>query len=242
MSKTCIIIPTYNNERTLPDVLRSVLSVCRDVIVVNDGSTDSTSSILKEFENHIVQLQYTPNRGKGHALKTAFQEAVRRGYDYAITLDADGQHLVTDLPAFYDAIAQSPDSLVVGSRQLRLPNMPRQNTFANRFSNFWFVLQTAHSIPDTQSGFRLYPLRKMGKMHWFTNRYETELEILVRCAWRGIPLVPVPINVYYPPASERVSHFRPRADFFRISLLNTVFCLLAILYGYPSMLVHRLFH
>ena len=74
-----------------------------------------------------------------------------------------------------------------------------------------------------------------------TSRYETELEILVRSAWRGIPLIPVPINVYYPPAEERVSHFRPRADFFRISVLNAVFCLLAVVYGYPSMLWHKIF-
>ena len=74
------------------------------------------------------------------------------------------------------------------------------------------------------------------------NRYETELEVLVRSAWRGIRLIPVPIHVYYPPKEERVSHFRPNVDFFRISVLNTIFCILAIVYGYPSMFFHKIFH
>lgn len=242
MSSTCIIIPTYNNERTLAEVVRSVRTVCDDVMVINDGSTDSTSQIIKEFGDSIIAIEYTPNRGKGFALKTAFREAVRRGYDYAITMDSDGQHLVEDLPVFYQEIEQHPDSLLIGSRGMDHPNMPQKNNFANKFSNFWFVLQTAHKLPDTQSGYRLYPLRKMGRMHLFTNRYETELEILVRSAWRGIRLLPVPIHVYYPPKEERVSHFRPSIDFLRISILNTIFCILAIVYGYPSMLVHKIFH
>ena len=242
MSRTCIIIPTYNNERTLAEVVRSVRTVCDDVMVINDGSTDSTSQIIKEFGDSIIAIEYTPNRGKGFALKTAFREAVRRGYDYAITMDSDGQHLVEDLSVFYQEIQQYPDSLLIGSRGMDHPNMPQKNNFANKFSNFWFGLQTAHKLPDTQSGYRLYPLRKMGRMHLFTNRYETELEILVRSAWRGIRLLPVPIHVYYPPKEERVSHFRPSVDFLRISILNTIFCILAIVYGYPSMLVHKIFH
>ena len=104
MSRTCIIIPTYNNERTLAEVVRSVRTVCDDVMVINDGSTDSTSQIIKEFGDSIIAIEYTPNRGKGFALKTAFREAVRRGYDYAITMDSDGQHLVEDLSVFYQEI------------------------------------------------------------------------------------------------------------------------------------------
>jgi glycosyltransferase involved in cell wall biosynthesis len=242
MERTCVIIPTYNNEKTLADVIRSVRSVCEDVMVINDGSSDSTSQIIKEFGDSIIAIEYSPNRGKGHALKTAFREAVRRGYAYAVTMDSDGQHLAEDLAVFEQEIQQHPDSLLIGSRGMDHPNMPQQNTFANKFSNFWFTVQTAHCLPDTQSGYRLYPLRKMGRMRLLTNRYETELEVLVRSAWRGIRLIPVPIHVYYPPKEERVSHFRPRADFFRISVLNTIFCILAIVYGYPSMLFHKIFH
>lgn len=118
--------------------------------------------------------------------------------------------------------------------------MPGGNTFANRFSNFWFRVQTGIDFPDTQSGFRLYPIQRMRKMHIYTHRYESELEMLVRAAWEGIPLRAIPIEVYYAPAGERVTHFRPFRDFARISVLNTVFVFGALLYGYPKMLYRRL--
>lgn len=240
--RLCVVIPTYNNEQTIASVVDSVRGLPYDVMVVNDGSTDSTAQIVNQLPDDIIKVAYHPNRGKGYALKCAFREALRLGYDYVLTMDADGQHKAGDIPCFVEVIRQHPDALLIGSRGMDHPNMPQQNSFANRFSNFWFMLQTARKLPDTQSGFRLYPLRKMGRMRWVTTRYETELEILVRCAWRGVQLIPVPVEVYYPPREQRVSHFRPRADFFRISILNTVLCLLATVYGYPSMLYHKIIH
>ena len=126
------------------------------------------------------------------------------------------------------------------SRNIAAENMPASNTFANKFSNFWFQVQTLQFLPDTQSGYRLYPLRRMGSLWWMTSRYEAELEMLVFAAWHGIKLIPIPISVYYPPANERVSHFRPKIDFLRISIVNTVLCVLAIVYGGPRMLISRL--
>lgn len=239
--KICVIIPTYNNEKNLLAVIESVMPISTDIIVVNDGSTDSTSAILATLSGSIHVLEYTPNRGKGYALKTAFKEALKYGYDYALTMDSDGQHKATDIQSFVEKIQENPHALLVGSRGMKHKNMPQQNTFANRFSNFWFAVQTGTKLPDTQSGFRLYPIRKMKGMSWFTNRYETELEILVRCAWRNIRIIPIPIHVYYPPIEQRVSHFRPRTDFLRISLLNTCLCLLAFIYGYPSRFIRKLF-
>ncbi len=236
----CIVIPTYNNDKTLLSVIQSVLSVTENVIVVNDGSTDSTSKILNTLSDQITILEQQFNKGKGCALKVGFKEAMRRHFDYVLTMDADGQHKASDIQYFVNVIQQNPNSLIVGSRQMNHVNMPQKNTFANQFSNFWFTIQTAHQLPDTQSGFRIYPLQKMGKMRWFTNRYEMELEILVRCAWKDIRIIPMPIDVYYPPKSERVSHFRPCVDFTRISLLNTVLCVAAILYGYPSIFIRKL--
>lgn len=240
-NKLCVVIPTYNNARTLEKVVDAALQYCAAVMVVNDGSTDSTSLIINQMDNRVICIGYKNNRGKGHALKVAFQAARAAGYDYALTMDADGQHLATDLEKFAAALEQHPDALLVGSRCLNAENMPKQNTFANKFSNFWFTVQTARKLPDTQSGFRVYPLRIMGEMLPLTARYEAELDLLVRSCWRGIKVVPIPVNVYYPPENERVSHFRPRADFVRISLLNTLLCLFAIVYGYPAMFFHKIF-
>ena len=239
----CIVIPTYNNGRTVADVVRNALEYCEDIIVVNDGSTDNTDvemNDLTSLQNGVTVITHPINKGKGKALTTGFHAAMERGFRYAVTIDADGQHYASDLPVFAEALATHPDTLIVGSRQFDLTNMQQKNTFANRFSNFWFTVQTGKKLPDTQTGYRLYPLDKMGKMRLLSSRYEAELALLVRSAWRGIDILPIPINVYYPPKEERVSHFRPGWDFFRISVLNTFFTFAAILYGYPAMLYHHI--
>lgn len=238
--KLCVVIPTYNNAQTIARVITDTLQYCSHIIVVNDGSTDGTAQVLVGFADQITLCTHTRNQGKGKALGTAFAKARELGFRYAVTMDADGQHFAADLPLFADSIEKNPDSLIIGSRRFDHANMPQQNSFANRFSNFWFTVQTAHRLPDTQTGFRLYPLHLIQNMRIYTSRYEAELELLVRCAWRGIHLIALPIQVYYPPKEERISHFRPGMDFFRISLLNTFFTIAAIFYGYPAMLFHYL--
>lgn len=236
----CVIIPTYNNAGTIEQVIHSVSEFCDDIFVVCDGPTDGTEELVRQCDTAVHVIAYQPNKGKGTALVTGFREALKLGFRYAITLDSDGQHYASDIPAFVEAITEHPDSLIIGSRGLKHDNMPQKNTFANKFSNFWFMVQTGKKLPDTQTGFRLYPLQKMGKMRLITSRYEAELEMLVRSAWRNIPIIPIPINVFYPSQEERVSFFRPGKDFTRISILNTFFCFAAILYGYPSMLIRKL--
>ena len=229
----CAVIPTYNNGGTVAEVVRRVLQQGLPVIVVDDGSTDGTQDALKGLDIKI--LRHSQNRGKGIALRTGLEEARRLGYRQALTIDADGQHDPSDIPALVSAAA--PRTLVVGSRNIAAEGMSSGSTFANRFSNFWFTLQTAHKLPDTQTGFRIYPLEDLPSLKLLTARYEAELTLLVFSAWKGLKLVPVPVKVYYP--EDRVSHFRPFADFFRISVLNTVLCVLALLYGYPRMLIGR---
>jgi glycosyltransferase involved in cell wall biosynthesis len=237
----CVIIPTYNNASSILPVVEQAMGYCRNLVVVCDGSTDNTRELLETLPDKPEIISYKKNRGKGYALSRAFSYALSRGYRHAITLDADGQHYPDEIPHFIKAMEEHPGSVIVGSRSLKQENMPRENTFANRFSNFWFTLQTFIRLPDTQTGYRLYPLYRMQKMRLFTTRYETELEILVRLAWRGIPVIPLPIKVFYAPAAERVSHFRKGRDFLRISLLNAVLTLTALVYGYPSILLHKWF-
>ena len=235
--KVCTIMPTYNNGGTLHDVVEKVLTYCADVIVVNDGCTDASAEILASFGERITVIDYGRNRGKGYALKQGFKKAKAMGFAYALTIDSDGQHFPEDIPLFVEALEQHPGALIVGSRNLKQENMPGGNTFANKFSNFWFKIQTGINLPDTQTGYRLYPLHRLPNI--FSARYEAELSLLVFSAWRGTDLVPIKVNVFYP--EDRVTHFRPFWDFFRISVLNTVLCLVAIVYGWPSRLIHILF-
>ena len=226
-----VLIPTYNNDKTLSRVLDGVLSYTPEVIVVNDGSTDSTAQILAHYPQ-IEVITFAQNKGKGKALQEGFRVARAKGYQYVLTIDSDGQHFPKDIPAFLTAIAQeSVPTLLVGNRDMTVEGVPRKSSFGHRFSNFWFHFQTGVRLPDTQSGYRLYPLEQIPK-RYFTGKFEFEIEVLVRSSWRGVPVKPVPIGVLYDPA-ERVSHFRPVWDFARISLLNTFLVLIALFYIKP---------
>lgn len=201
-------------------------------MVVDDGSSDNTAAILKDIPQ-VTVLRHAQNRGKGTALKTGFMQAKELGYKYVITLDADGQHFPEDIQKLLEH--KAPRTLVVGSRTRR--GNSGGSSFANNFSNFWFHLYTWKKLPDTQTGYRLYPLESLPGLWLLTSRYEAELTLLVFSAWKGLRLTPVTVQVSYP--VDRVSHFRPGRDFLRISCLNTLLLLVALLYGWPRMLLGR---
>lgn len=232
VERCCIIIPTYNNSKTIEKVISDAKIYCNDIYVVNDGSTDETHEIINSIDG-IRRIEYMPNGGKGTALKKGLRKAHEDGFRYAITIDSDGQHFSEDIPKFIEVIEKNPDAMIVGTRNIQQENMPSKNTFANKFSNFWFKAETGQSLSDTQCGYRLYPLDKVAEKKYATSRYEFELEILVRSAWNGVKVIPQPIKVYYAPNEERVSHFKPLRDFTRISILNTIFVLIAFLWIKP---------
>ncbi len=238
--KVCIMVPTYNNAKTLAPLLENLQKFNACIIVVNDGSTDETPDILERFTG-IHSISYTPNKGKGIALRQGFMKAVSLGYQYAISIDSDGQHFARDIPAFLDCLEKNPGALIVGARNMNQASVPGKSSFGHRFSNFWFKVETGIKLPDTQSGFRLYPVQRLQSMTFITRRFEFEIEVLVRAAWNGIPVISVPVSVYYAPPGERVSHFRPFADFTRISILNTLLVFISFLYIKPRDLLRRLF-
>jgi len=234
--KICVLIPTYNNEKTLKRVIDGVLDYTESIIVINDGSTDSTLQILEKYAITVINL--SENKGKGNALKTGFRKAKESGYNYAITIDSDGQHYPDDIPVFVEALLnEKEDVLLIGNRNMSQDGIPKKSSFGNRFSNFWFWFETGIKLEDTQSGYRLYPLHRIPKKY-FTPKFEFEIEIIVRTAWRHVPVKNVPIKVLYDPA-ERVSHFRPFKDFTRISILNTILVTITLLYIIPRNFVNN---
>lgn len=240
--KCCVLIPTYNNAKTVEKVVKTALQHTPDVIVVNDGSTDGTHVILEAIPG-IELIQYPKNKGKGHALKLGFQKALSMGFYYAITIDSDGQHNPDELPLFLDKLEAQPGCLIMGSRHFKqIEHLPAKNSFANNFSNFWFRLQTGIDLADTQSGYRLYPLSLFENKRYYSRKFEFELEVLVRAAWQEVPVETVPINAHYPPNEERVTHFRPLRDFTRISILHTILTTLAIVYFIPRRYYRRFRH
>jgi glycosyltransferase involved in cell wall biosynthesis len=237
--KACVLIPTYNNEQTLEKVLRDVLTFTDQVIVVNDGSTDSTKDILGKF-SHIELVSYEKNKGKGYALRQGFRRAVDLGYDYAISIDSDGQHFAEDLPKFLQGLEAHPSAVIIGARNMGQSSVPGKSSFGNKFSNFWFWVETGLKMQDTQSGYRLYPVKQLSAINFFTRKFEFEIEVLVRASWSGLGIVHVPVSVFYPEKGKRVTHFRPFKDFTRISILNTVLVTIALLYIKPRDLFRSL--
>ena len=225
-----VVVPTFNNAGTVGTLMAQLITYASDILVVDDGCTDGTEGILGTFgfreidaayvngnesggqrkaEGRTV-LRHSRNMGKGRSLKDALVLAGRDGWKYVLTIDADGQHFPSDIPSFVEAAMQTPETLLTGCRNLQSENMPSRNTFANRFSNFWFRFETGVRLEDTQCGFRLYPLGSTDYSRWYyTSLYEFELEAIVFAAWSGVPVRGVPVSIYYPPAEERVSHFRP---------------------------------
>ena len=230
--RTCVIIPTYNNGSTLAAVIDDVASYTSDLIVVNDGSTDDTLQILRSKPG-LQYISYPTNRGKGWALRQGFAHACSLGYSHAITIDSDGQHFAKDLPVFQEALSAHTSAIIIGARNMDQEGIPGKSSFGKRFSNFWFRLETGISCPDTQSGYRLYPIAQLQDIRFFSVKYEFEIEVLVRAAWKGIEVIAVPVDVFYPPKTVRISHFRPFRDFFRISVLNSILVIMAFFYIKP---------
>jgi glycosyltransferase involved in cell wall biosynthesis len=235
----CVIIPTFNNHKTLQKVIEGVLFYTKNIIIVNDGSTDTTSKILGSFPD-VQQLHLPKNKGKGNALQLGFKNAKNLGYHYAITIDSDGQHFPKDIPVFINELekAENKNLLLIGARNMNQESVPKKSSFGNKFSNFWFWVETGIKLQDTQSGFRLYPIHHLKHIKFYSSKFEFEIEVIVKAAWHGVTVKNIPINILYD-ETERVSHFRPFKDFTRISILNTWLVILTFLYIKPRDLYRK---
>ncbi|MCM4158831.1 DUF2062 domain-containing protein [Antarcticibacterium flavum] len=232
--KCCVLVPTYNNEKSLASVLQDLQLYTSNIVVVNDGSTDTTKEILTNF-SHLEIFHFEKNSGKGAALDHGFQKAEELGYEYAITIDSDGQHYPDDLEVFLDELEakapQDPELLLVGDRNMGRDGIPGKSTTGNKFSNFWYLVVTGINLGDTQSGYRLYPLKVVNPIKLYTNKFEYEIEIIVKAAWRGVEVKNIPIKVFY--EENRVTHFRPFWDITRIVMLYMWFVLVSFFYIHP---------
>jgi len=216
-----VIIPVYNHEQRVADVIRGALKLGFPVIAVDDGSTDATTERIQGMAGVSV-IRHETNRGKGAALKSGFAAAAAVA-DWAITIDADGQHdpdnartLIAAIPE--GALAAERRPIIIGRRENMVgDDVPWTSRFGRKFSNFWVRASGGPAVTDSQSGFRIYPLPQSGNMRVRANRFQFEVEILARAGWMGYPIIEAPISVSYTPGTPRISHFRPFVDFWRNS-------------------------
>ena len=213
--KFAVVIPVYNHASTITAVVESALRLDLPVYVVDDGSTDTTPGILKSIPG-ITVLSHPQNRGKGAAILTGLAAAARTA-DFAITIDADGQHDPSDAIPLMVPLQSGVPALVIGKRENMLNDTEIKWTsrFGRKFSNFWVRMSGGPVLSDTQSGFRIYPIHEVLGIKSRTRRFQFEVEIVVLANWKGIRIVEIPVKVFYPSKEERISHFRPFIDFWR---------------------------
>lgn len=221
MSDVAVVIPAYNEAATIRDVVSGCLRYCRQVIVVDDGSSDGTDLMIADLPVHL--LRNAVNVGKGASLWRGMRQALTEGAQAVITLDGDGQHQPDDLPRFLEQARCHPGHIIIGSRLAHKSAFPRKRYYANKIAGFWISWASGYPIFDTQSGFRLYPselLRQLDKQHFASRGFVFESEILIEAARCGFLSVPLPIAAIYQP-NARGSHFRPFLDITRITLMVT---------------------
>lgn len=215
-----IVIPVYNHGQRVREVIQKALKLNIPVFVVDDGSMDDTFDRIKDIKG-INILRHYVNMGKGAALMTGFTEAAKIA-DWAITLDADGQHDPSDAIPMIRSIQSGKRPIIVGMRTGMMgPHVPWASRFGRKFSNFWVRVSGGPLVTDSQSGFRIYPLPETLRLKVVARRFQFEVEILVKAGWKGMSVCEIPISVNYQQRGERISHFRPFIDFVRNSFTFT---------------------
>jgi glycosyltransferase involved in cell wall biosynthesis len=215
-NRFAFVIPVYNHAGTVAQVVKDARALGYPIFVVDDGSTDNTYDQIKEIKG-IQILRHEINQGKGAAILTGFAAASAVA-DFAITIDADGQHYPEDAQKLIKAIPKKTRPIVVGARAgMTGEHVPWTSSFGRKFSNFWVRTSGGPAISDSQSGFRIYPLPEALNLKTKARRFQFEVEILVHANRNGIPVMEALVRVNYNPLGARISHFRPFVDFCRNS-------------------------
>ena len=223
--RICVVIPVFNHGLTVRAVVRGARAVL-PVIVADDGSTDLTPALLAA-ESDVTVVTLPHNQGKAAALRAGFTKAEELGFTHAITIDADGQHSTSALPDFVAASQRQPEAFIIGVRDFKQAGAPFARRASNNLSTFWFKFETGVRLTDTQCGYRCYPLVALRPLRVTASRYAYELEIMVKAAWAGVPLVAQAVAADYAAPTSRLSHFRPWRDMAAISWLHSKLCVQA---------------
>ncbi|HEY1686844.1 MAG TPA: DUF2062 domain-containing protein [Tepidisphaeraceae bacterium] len=215
-----VIMPTFNNARTLPGVIEAALKLPVPIFVIDDGSSDSTPQILQQFASRIQTVRHARNRGKAAALRSGFAAARAAGFTHAITIDTDGQLNPTQIPHFLERAQNHPQSLIVGVRDENSADYPRSSRIGRRVSNFLVHLQSGLKIFDSQCGFRCYPLDFLQNVDCKAERFGFETEIMTRAGWAHCPIEEIHVTCHYKLPEGRVTHFCPWLDSFRAAAMH----------------------
>ncbi|GAB1256020.1 glycosyltransferase family 2 protein [Aurantivibrio plasticivorans] len=221
----CVIIPVYNHEHAIENVVLGVLNHHLPIVLVNDGSSPECVKVLVELaDKHAdcVLVSLPENRGKGGAVKAGIREAWMRGYSHALQVDADGQHNLNDLPSFL-AVAQKSPSIIVSGCPVYDETVPTVRFYARYLTHIWVIINSLSlQIKDSMCGLRVYPLAAVCRLideEFLGNRMDFDPELLVRWVWRGGEVTNIETHVRYP--ADGVSHFQLFQDNVLITKMHT---------------------
>ena len=214
MEKICALISAYNEEKNLGPILKKLKNHNIDIIVIDDGSTDDTAAIAEREDAYLIR--HPSNKGKGVALRDGFRIALESGYNLLITLDADGQHDVDEIPSFINKIRNSDADIIVGNR-LHCPNgMPVYRLFINRFFSKITSKVCKQHIPDAACGYRIIKRDLLESITLDIDDFHIDHEILIRAAKAGFKIDSIDIKCIY---AGEFSHIKPMQywnNFFRL--------------------------
>jgi glycosyltransferase involved in cell wall biosynthesis len=212
--KFAVIIPALNAERTLPRVVVDARAQLEPVLVIDDGSTDATGAVAAAAGATVIR--HPVNCGKGGALKTGFRWALENGFDGVVTLDADGQHLASEIPKFLRERERGGADLIIGGRSHLFEQMLPRRRMANRFSAACIAFASGVKITDSQSGFRFYSANLLRNLKLRTDGFDMESEVIVRAGRRKFGIVTIPIELGFVDGIA-TSHYKPLKDTLRIA-------------------------
>lgn len=206
VKKICAILPSYNEEKNIPGVIKGVLKNNIDVVVVDDGSVDGTSELAKR--NGAVVIRHDRKKGKGTSLKDGLTWATSNAYDYIITIDSDGQHNPQEIPLFIKkADADAKVGVVIGNRLLNPKNMPFVRFCTNKFMSYLISTLCKQDIPDTQCGYKLIKKDVLKVISIKARKFEIESELLVKTARAGFKISSIPIESIYAEEKSKIDPF-----------------------------------
>jgi glycosyltransferase involved in cell wall biosynthesis len=212
--RIALLVPAYDCGQTLGPVLRGARGHGLPMFVVDDGSHDDTAAVARAEGAEVAC--HGRNRGKGAALVTGMGMLRALGFTHALTMDGDGQHLAREIPTLLAAARADPTAIVIGVRRRGDQEVAGINLFGNRFANLCVQSAAGVPLPDTQSGFRVYPLATMLRLPQQGEHFEYESTSIIFAARAQVPIRSIPVDVYYPPVAERRSHYRKVVDTLRI--------------------------
>ena len=204
--KTCLLLPAYNESCAIENVIQQANLFVGDIIVVDDGSRDETAEIATA--SGAVVLKHDQNRGKGMALRTGFDYAIRGGYGIIFTMDSDGQHDPMDLPRFLDYFQRADSDILIGGRFEGRSAMPLHRRLNNRLVSVVGSALCRQHVSDFQSGYRLIKAEVLKAVSLETERYETEAELLIKASRLGFRIASLPIRAVYGNEISDVKSFR----------------------------------